>query len=104
MLYVGSEEPTTKALMKWSKISPLGTSNDGRSFAYDLLSRYKNDVDRIYCNLSGGGCEEALQEVLKKWFQCTTDASWENIVDALNTMNQVHVVEEIVEQHQINDN
>ena len=104
MLYVGSEEPTTKDLMKWSKISPLGTSNDGRSFAYDLLSRYKNDVDRIYCNLSGGGCEEALQEVLKKWFQCTTDASWEKIVDALNAMNQVHVVEEIVQQHQINDN
>ena len=87
--------------MNWSKISPLSSSNDGRSFAYDLLSRYKNAVDIIYCDHSGGGCEAALQQTLDKWFQCTRDAGWEEIVVALNTMGQIQVAEEIKSKYQI---
>ena len=85
--------------MNWSTKSPLSASEDGRTFANDLLSN--NEVNIIFYNHTGGGYEAALREMLNKWFDFTIDAGWEEIVVALNKIDQVRVAGEIKSKHQI---
>ena len=98
---IGNEKPTEKHLLNWTRKSSLSATNNGRSFAYYLLSSNKNTVDNIFCNHSGGGHERALQEVLDRWFELTINASWGDIVVALNEMNEVNTIEEIEKEYLI---
>ena len=83
-----------KYLQTWSENSQL--RNNWYDFAAELIG--KTNADNIWSTYFGGGNPVCLQEVLKLWYNSTTDHSWEVIIDVLKKMDERRVIDAIEEK------
>ena len=57
----------------------------------------ENQADPIHTKYENSS-HNCLQEMLKVWYESTTDPSWQMIIDALEKMKETRVIESIKEE------
>ena len=85
-------------VIKWCRRS--SHRSDWYDFACALLPR--EEVRAIESNLKGDGTKECLRKLLVHWMDCTCNASWEMIVNALMELpDYTEVVEKIIDKFKL---